>query len=103
VVVISNTATAVTNFAHCCIHLTTLYNYYKLLRTNRYYVTGFKGTKSLVLSTVSRMGGKNEFIGAAYIALGALSLAIALAFAIKHWTNPRKLGDTRFLVMQDTE
>jgi LEM3 (ligand-effect modulator 3) family / CDC50 family len=49
------------------------------------------------------MGGRNEFIGAAYIALGALSLAIALAFAIKHWTNPRKLGDTRFLVMQDTE
>lgn len=62
----------------------------------------FSGAKTLVVSTVSLMGARNPYLGYAYIALGSFSLAIGLAFAIKHYLNPRELGDTKFLVWKDT-
>ena len=62
----------------------------------------FSGKKSLVVSNLSLMGARNPYLGIAYIALGSLSLAIGVAFAIKHLANPRKLGDTKFLVWKDT-
>lgn len=65
-------------------------------------VAAFDGEKALVVSNMSLMGAKNPYLGIAYIALGSLSLAIGVAFAIKHYSNPRQLGDTRFLVWKDT-
>jgi len=50
-----------------------------------------------VLSTVSWFGGKNDFLGIAYIVVGSICLALALAFAAKQAISPRKLGDTRYL------
>ena len=64
-------------------------------------VSSFKGKKSLVLSTVSWFGGKNPFLGQSYIVVGTICLALALGFGIKHMVNPRKLGDTRYLVWKD--
>lgn len=67
-----------------------------------FYVSEFSGKKSLVVSNLSRMGARNPYLGIAYIALGSLSLAVGVGFAIKHISDPRKLGDTKFLVWKDT-
>jgi hypothetical protein len=61
-------------------------------------VTSFKGKKRLVLSTTSWMGGKNSFLGIAYIVVGSLSLVLGIAFFIMDKIKPRRLGDTEFLV-----
>lgn len=50
-----------------------------------------------VLSTVSWFGGKNDFLGIAYIVVGAVCLLLALIFGIKQATCPRRLGDVRYL------
>jgi hypothetical protein len=60
-------------------------------------VHGFGGQKSVVLSTMSFMGGKNSFLGVAYIVVGALCLALALLFFIKDHLSPRKLGDPSYI------
>jgi|TARA_B110000208_G_C11654166_1_gene389135 hypothetical protein len=61
-------------------------------------VTTFLGKKRLVLSTTSWMGGKNAFLGVAYVAVGACSLILAVIFLIMDKFKPRKLGDTDYLV-----
>ena len=64
---------------------------------SNFEVLSFKGTKSIVLSTGSWLGGKNDFMGIAYIIIGALSLLIGFIFLIKHLVSPRMLGDHRYL------
>lgn len=64
-------------------------------------VEAFKGKKYLVISTTSWFGGKNSFLGIAYIVVGALCLLLSVLFFIKHHSAPRKLGDTRYLVWKD--
>jgi hypothetical protein len=68
---------------------------------SHFEVEAFDGTKSLVVSTVSWLGGKNSFLGIAYIVVGSISLLLAAAFFIKHMNSPRKLGDTTYIVWQD--
>lgn len=63
---------------------------------NVFPVADFGGEKWVVLSTVSWMGGKNPFLGYAYIVVGSLCLLLALAFGLKHKVSPRKLGDMRY-------
>ncbi len=46
-----------------------------------YPVKSFGGTKSVVLSTTSWMGGKNAFLGICYLCVGAISLVLALVFS----------------------
>ena len=60
-------------------------------------VKTFGGAKSLVISTTSWFGGKNPFLGTAYITVGAVCLVLAAAFFVKHRMNPRVLGDTSYL------
>lgn len=59
-------------------------------------VKSFGGTKAMVLSTTSWLGGKNDFLGYAYIVVGALCVLLALAFFVKHKVSPRPLGDMRY-------
>jgi len=54
-----------------------------------YPVQGYKGTKSLVISTVSWIGGKNPFLGWAYVAASAVFVFLALAGTIRHLVKPR--------------
>lgn len=63
-----------------------------------YPVTGFAGKKAIVVSTVSFLGGKNPFLGIAYIVVGFLCIAMAAVFATKQYFGGRRLGDTSFLV-----
>lgn len=60
-------------------------------------VQSFDGEKSLVLSTASPLGGKNEFLGIAYLVVGVICLILALVFVIKLKVSDRKLGDPKFL------
>ena len=43
----------------------------------------------MVISTVSWLGGKNDFLGYAYIAVGSICIVLALAFLVKHIVSPR--------------
>jgi len=63
---------------------------------NYYPVEAFDGSKSIVLSTTSWMGGKNSFLGWAYIVVGIICFVLAAAFAIKHLVSPRPLGDMSY-------
>jgi len=52
-------------------------------------VKSFGGTKSLVLSTTSWLGGKNPFLGWAYIVVGILCVALAILFGVKEAVHGR--------------
>eukprot|EP00268_Persea_americana_P047208 TRINITY_DN4903_c0_g2_i3.p1 TRINITY_DN4903_c0_g2~~TRINITY_DN4903_c0_g2_i3.p1 ORF type:complete len:342 (-),score=50.68 TRINITY_DN4903_c0_g2_i3:721-1746(-) len=56
---------------------------------NNYNTYSFGGKKKLVLSTKGWLGGKNDFLGIAYIIVGSLSIVIAIFFALLHVKNPR--------------
>ncbi|XP_006655510.1 ALA-interacting subunit 1-like [Oryza brachyantha] len=64
---------------------------------NNYNTYSFGGAKALVLSTTSWIGGKNNFIGCAYVATGSISLLVALAFVVLNVVKPRTLGDPSYL------
>jgi len=64
---------------------------------NNYPVSSFSGKKFVVLSTTTWIGGKNDFLGWAYIVVGIVCLLQGVAFAVKHKLSPRKLGDTKYL------
>lgn len=57
----------------------------------------YGGQKWLVLSTTTAMGGRNPYLGIAYMAIGALCILLGLLFTIRHLIRPRKLGDESYL------
>lgn len=63
---------------------------------NNFPVSAFEGQKWIVLSTTSWIGGKNEFLGYAYIAVGILTFVLAVFFFIKQKISPRELGDMQY-------
>jgi len=65
--------------------------------TSRFEVGSFNGQKAFVLSTTSWMGGKNDFLGIAYIVVGCLCFLLAGVFTVKHAISPRQPGDMHFL------
>ncbi|TMW62526.1 hypothetical protein Poli38472_005144 [Pythium oligandrum] len=73
----------------------------EFLVSSNFLVTTFDGKKSLVISTTSWFGGRNPFLGLAYIVVGALCMLLAILFFAKHKLSPRKLGDTRYLVWKN--
>jgi len=70
---------------------------YQILANMNYPVKQFSGTKSIVISTVSWIGGKQPFLGWAYIAAAILCVLLAVAGLIRHLLKPRKLGDMSLL------
>jgi hypothetical protein len=64
---------------------------------NNYNTYTFSGKKKLVLSTTSWLGGKNNFLGIAYLTVGILCIVLAFAFFLIHLRNPRPLGDPSYL------
>jgi len=63
---------------------------------NVFPVSSFSGQKAIVISTTSWLGGKNTFLGYAYIVVGSCCGFLALCFGIKHRLRPRKLGDMKY-------
>ncbi|KAJ2170110.1 alkylphosphocholine resistance protein lem3, partial [Coemansia sp. RSA 551] len=62
-----------------------------------YDTRSFGGTKSIVISTTSFIGGRNPVLGIAFIAVGGLCVLLGCIFAIRHFYRPRRLGDHTYL------
>lgn len=60
-------------------------------------VATFHGTKSIVLSTRTVMGGRNPFLGIAYLVVGGICILLGVVFLVTHIIHPRKLGDHTYL------
>ncbi|KAL9124719.1 MAG: hypothetical protein Q9217_005978 [Psora testacea] len=64
---------------------------------NNFPVNVYGGTKSIVISTRTVIGGKNPFLGIAYVAVGGICIVLGALFTITHLIKPRKLGDHTYL------
>jgi hypothetical protein len=60
-------------------------------------VSKFKGTKSLVLTTTTWFGGKNDFLGTCFLVVGTICLIFGVGFFIKNGVSRRVLGDLSYL------
>ncbi|KAM0926663.1 hypothetical protein ACQ4PT_003658 [Festuca glaucescens] len=56
---------------------------------NNYNTYSFGGSKAVVLSTASWVGGRNNFIGIAYLTIGGLCLFLALGFTVLYMVKAR--------------
>ncbi|GAB4831547.1 Putative ALA-interacting subunit 4 [Ancistrocladus abbreviatus] len=56
---------------------------------NNYNTYSFRGQKKLVLSTTSWIGGKNDFLGIAYLTVGGLCLFLSASFILVYILKPR--------------
>ncbi|KAG5117044.1 hypothetical protein JHK84_043157 [Glycine max] len=64
---------------------------------NNYSTYSYGGKKKLVLSTLSWLGGKNDFLGVANLFVGAFCILISIIFLLLHVKNPRPYGDTAYI------
>lgn len=56
---------------------------YSVTIASNYPIDDFDGEKYFVLSTANAFGGKNDFLGIAYIIIGSLSICFAIFFSVK--------------------
>ncbi|KAJ2704218.1 alkylphosphocholine resistance protein lem3 [Coemansia sp. IMI 203386] len=71
--------------------------YYQIDVQMNYDTRSFGGTKSIVISTTSFIGGRNPVLGIAFIVVGGLCVLLGCIFAIRHFYRPRRLGDHTYL------
>lgn len=64
---------------------------------NNYNTYSFGGKKKLVLTTSNWLGGKNDFLGVAYIATGSSCILMSILFALIHVKHPRPHSDPTYL------
>ncbi|PBP15307.1 Lem3/Cdc50, partial [Diplocarpon rosae] len=64
---------------------------------HHFNVTEYGGTKSIIISTRTVMGGKNPFLGIAYVVVGGICIVLGTLFTVTHLIKPRKLGDHTYL------
>jgi hypothetical protein len=62
-----------------------------------YEVASFDGSKSLLVSNLGEFGGKNPFLGVAYVVVGSISLLFAMLFVVKQTVAPRAKADASLL------
>ncbi|KAJ2937058.1 hypothetical protein H1R20_g42, partial [Candolleomyces eurysporus] len=70
---------------------------YRIVIGLNFPVIPYKGTKSFVFSTVTWIGGKNPFLGWAYVAAAGVFVLLGLLGTARHLIKPRRLGDMSLL------
>ncbi|KAF2755520.1 Lem3/Cdc50 [Pseudovirgaria hyperparasitica] len=76
---------------------------YRIEIASVFPVTTYGGTKSILLSTRTVMGGKNPFLGIAYVVVGGLCILLGAVFTATHLIKPRKLGDHTYLTWNNDQ
>ncbi|EEH43248.2 uncharacterized protein PADG_08068 [Paracoccidioides brasiliensis Pb18] len=66
-------------------------------------VNVYGGTKSIVISTNTVMGGRNPFMGIAYVVVGGICIILGALFTVAHLIKPRKLGDHTYLTWNNEQ
>jgi hypothetical protein len=66
---------------------------YSLKIYDHFPVESYGGTKSVLISTRTVMGGKNPFLGIAYIVVGGLCILLGAVFTATHLIKPRSAGN----------
>jgi len=61
---------------------------YRIIIGLNFPVIPYKGTKSFVISTVSWIGGKNPFLGWAYVAAASVFVLLAIMGTARHLIKP---------------
>lgn len=64
---------------------------------NRYNTYAFDGHKSIVLGTTTWLGGKNPFLGVAFLVTGGLAWLLAVVYLGARLAKPRKFADLTLL------
>ena len=49
----------------------------------------YKGTKSIIISTRTVVGGRNPFLGIAYVVVGGVCILLGTVFTVTHLIRPR--------------
>lgn len=62
---------------------------YQVDITHWFPADAYKGTKSIVLSTRTVMGGRNPFLGIAYVVVGGICMLLGVLFTVTHLLKPR--------------
>lgn len=62
---------------------------YQVNITYNFHVSEYAGTKSIVISTRTVMGGKNPFLGIAYIVVAGICVLLGALFTARHVYKPR--------------
>ncbi|KAF2213340.1 hypothetical protein CERZMDRAFT_111641 [Cercospora zeae-maydis SCOH1-5] len=70
---------------------------YEMIINDYFPVRVYDGTKSILISTRTIMGGRNPFLGIAYIVVGGLCILLGGVFTVTQLIRPRKLGDHSYL------
>lgn len=52
-------------------------------------VTEYGGTKSILISTRTVIGGQNPFMGIAYVVVGGICVLLGALFTLAHLVRPR--------------
>lgn len=63
----------------------------------------YNGKKYVVFTTTTVMGGKNPFMGIAYVVVGGICIVLGALFILAHLIRPRKLGDHRYLTWNNEQ
>ncbi|KAL6859678.1 Lem3/Cdc50 [Trichoderma novae-zelandiae] len=70
---------------------------YQIVIDDFFPTTEYRGTKSIIITTRTVMGGRNNFLGIAYIVVAGLCIVLGVVFLASHLIKPRKLGDHTYL------